>query len=148
MLFDSRVVCLTALLFCGSAIAGESNWQVLLWSEPVVVSVDTSSIVSTTAPTNGRTSSRTTARVLWDYAEVQHTFASPPALFRSMIGVLVFDCPNELFGGASGLSFSGEAGTGDLVSRYAISPEEAPLAYPAAGTIAHDLLAFVCRYSK
>jgi hypothetical protein len=65
-----------------------------------------------------------------------------------MIGVLVFDCSNELFGGASGLSYSGEAGTGELVSRFAVSPEQAPLAYPAAGTIAHDLLTFVCRQAK
>jgi hypothetical protein len=92
--------------------------------------------------------SRTTARVLWDYADVQQTVAVPPTLFRSMIGVLVFDCSNELFGGASGVSYSGEGGTGELVSRYAVSPEEAPLAYPAAGTIAHDLLTFVCRQAK
>jgi hypothetical protein len=121
---------------------------VLLWSEPVVVSVDTSSIASAAALTDGRMTPRITARVLWDYADAQHTVAAPPAIFRSMIGVLVFDCANERFGGASGVSYSGEAGTGEAVSRYAISPDQAPLAYPAAGTLAHDLLTFVCRQAK
>jgi hypothetical protein len=136
MLFGSRVLCAFGFAFCLPAIAGEPNWQVMEWTAPLTVSVDADSIMARNA--------RMTARVLWDYAQPQSTRDPQAQPFKSMIGLLVFDCITLGFGGAGGESYTGEGGTGRVVSQFSISPDEVPLSQPAPGSLAHDLVAFVC----
>jgi hypothetical protein len=116
--------------------AGGSPWEVMVWTGPLTVSLDTSSIAIHAA--------RITARVLWDYAEAQHTRsqASPP--YKSMIGVIVFDCAHQSFGGAGSVAYSGDGGGGDAVAQYSINPDNAPLSTTEPGTIGYDLVTFVC----
>ena len=117
------------------------NWQVLAWSEPVVVSVDLTSITEH--------AKRLTARVLWDYAAAQPTSQAAGSPYRSMVGVLVFDCAAGRFGGAGSTAYSLEGGRGEAVARYSIEPEAAKLSPPDPGTLAQDLMDFVCgRYEK
>jgi hypothetical protein len=120
--------------------AGGSAWEVMVWTGPLTVSLDTSSIASGAA--------RTTARVLWDYAEAQHIGgqASPP--YKSMIGVIVFDCAHHSFGGAGSVAYSDDGGGGDAVAQYSINPDNAALSTPEPGTIGQDLLTFVCAHAK
>jgi hypothetical protein len=61
-----------------------------------------------------------------------------------MIGVIVFDCAHESFGGAGSVAYSGDGGGGDAVAQYSISTDTAPLSVTEPGTIGHDLLTFVC----
>jgi hypothetical protein len=112
------------------------HWQVLAWSEPVVVSVDLTSITGHAA--------RLTARVLWDYAAAQSMAEPTGSPYRSMIGVLVFDCAGGRFGGAASVAYSLEGGQGEALARYSIEPEAAKLSIPDPGTLAQDLLDFVC----
>jgi hypothetical protein len=140
MLFDRRVALSLVLATCGTATAAPAHWYVLLWSEPVVISVDTDSISARAA--------RITARVMWDYTEPRATVAQPSVPYKSMIGLMVFDCLTERVGGASGISYSGDDGGGDAISRFAISPDDAPLTTTAPGTIARDLTDLVCARAK
>jgi hypothetical protein len=111
-----------------------------VWTDPLVVSVDTTSIRTL--------ATRMTARVMWEYEDAQKTQDKSPALYKSMIGLVVFDCATERFGGAGGVSYSEDGGGGEVVSKYSISPEDAALSSPAPGTIAGDLLKFVCKQAK
>jgi hypothetical protein len=125
----------------GAADAGAgAAWEVMVWTAPLTVSLDMSSITSHAA--------RTTARVMWDYAEAQYTQgqASPP--YRSMIGVIVFDCAHESFGGAGSVAYSGDGGGGEAVAQYSINPDNAALSTTEPGTVGHDLLTFVCAHAK
>jgi hypothetical protein len=130
----------TACWGATDAGAGGAAWEVMVWTGPLTVSLDTSSIASHAA--------RTTARVMWDYAEAQYTRgqASPP--YKSMIGVIVFDCAHESFGGAGSVAYSGDGGGGDAVAQYSINPDNAALGTTEPGTIGHDLLTFVCAHAK
>jgi hypothetical protein len=137
------VVAQFLILLTGAASASATidvaleNWQVMVWSDPVVVSVDTSSIAA-----HG---GRITARVMWDYAALQRPEPAAAA-YRSMIGTLVFDCKTEGFGGAGSVSYTGMGGRGDPIGHYAINPDQAPLTHTEPGTVGHDLLTFVCAH--
>lgn len=139
MLYAPRVALCLALGICGMARAAQS-WHVLAWSEPVVVSVDTNSITQRAA--------RTTARVLWDYGQARATQGQPSFPYRSMIGLLVFDCATARFGGAGSVSYSGDGGEGRAIARSAISPEDATLSSPQPGTLGRDLMNLVCAQAK
>lgn len=116
-----------------------SNWEVLEWTAPLTVSVDTASIANQGA--------RLTARVLWDYAEPRTTGEPAATSYKSMIGVLVFDCATLSLGGAGTESFSDEGGEGRAVARYWANPDNARLGAPLPGTLAHDLVTYVCAHA-
>ena len=118
----------------------DSVWEVMVWTDPLTVSVDTTSIAAHAA--------RITAQVLWDYAEAQTGPDDATVPFKSMIGLVVFDCVNERFGGAGSVSYSGDGGAGEAVARYSINPEKATLSTAEPGTLGHDLLVFVCARAK
>jgi hypothetical protein len=118
--------------------AASSNWEVMLWTNPLTVSVDTASI--------SPHAERFTARVLWDYAEPQTTQLLPATLYRSMIGLVVFDCATLRFGGAGSVDYTGDGGDGDPVSQYSIDPDKAPLTSSKPGTIGRDLATYVCAH--
>lgn len=128
---------LAAGAFSGGA--ANSNWEVMLWTNPVTVSVDTASI----APH----AERFIARVLWDYAEPQITGVDAAAPFKSLVGIVVFDCTTLRFGGAGSIAYSGDGGDGDLVAQYAIDPDQAPLSTSEPGTIGRDLATYVCDHA-
>jgi hypothetical protein len=120
--------------------AVSANWEVMEWTDPLTVSVDIESISTRAA--------RTTARVLWDYTEVQNTRDQTAAPFKSMIGVIVFDCAGERFGGAGSVSYSGDGGDGTPVAQSSLNPDNATLSASEPGTLGHDLLTFVCAHAK
>jgi hypothetical protein len=62
--------------------------------------------------------------------------------------LLVFDCRTDRYGGAGGISYSEGGGAGDVVSEYAIRPDDATLMDPSPGTVAQDLLAYVCAQAR
>jgi len=64
---------------CGLAAAGESNWRVVVWTDPLTVSIDTASISAAAQ------ADLVTARVLWDYTNPQKTQGNSAATYRSMI---------------------------------------------------------------
>lgn len=148
MLFDTRVprrVAMAAALClgltpCMGAPAAQSPWHVLVWSEPVVVSIDTDSIT--------RRAALTTVRVLWDYAIARPTRGQPSVAYKSMIGLLVFDCATARFGGAGSVSYSGDGGGGLAVARSTISPDAASLSATEPGTLGRDLTDLVCARSR
>jgi hypothetical protein len=133
---------LSAAPAAGLALGNPANsvWEVMVWTAPLTVSVDTSSIATHAA--------RITARVLWDYAAAQKGSDEAAAPYKSMIGLVVFDCVNERLGGAGSVSYSGYGGAGDAVARYSISPEKAALSTAEPGTVGYDLLAFVCARAR
>lgn len=120
--------------------AVSANWEVMEWTDPLTVSVDTESIATRAA--------RTTARVLWDYTQIQNTRDQTAAPFKSMIGTIVFDCAGERFGGGGSVSYSSGGGDGTPVAQYSINPDDVTLSASEPGTLGHDLLAFVCAYAK
>ncbi|MDP9013984.1 MAG: hypothetical protein M3O41_15270 [Pseudomonadota bacterium] len=138
-------VAITALSGAGTrggttaAATASTNWEVMVWTAPLTVSLDASSIALHAA--------RVTARVLWDYSEVQYTGGHATAPYKSMVGVIVFDCVTEQFGGAGSVSYSGDGGEGDAVAQYSINPDSAALSNSDPGTIGHDLLTFVCAHA-
>jgi len=113
-----------------------ADWQVMVWTDPLTVLVDTASITTYEA--------RTTARVLWDYTLMQNTADRLTAPYKSMIGIVVFDCVTESFGGAGSVSYSGNGGDGTAVARFSISPGEATMSVTQPGTLGHDLVTYVC----
>jgi hypothetical protein len=139
MLSARAALCL-ALAGSGTALGAPAHWRVLLWSEPVVVSVDTGSITAR--------AERITARVMWDYAQPRSTRDSRTASYKSMIGLMVFDCATDRVGGAGGVSYSGDDGGGTAVAQFAISPEQAPLSATLPGTLGRDLTDLVCSRAK
>ena len=127
---------------CGvatAAVPASSNWEIMVWTDPPTVSVDTASITPH-AP-------RITARVMWDYAEAQVSGGHGAAPYRSMIGTVVFDCATGRFGAAGSTSYSGDGGDGELVAQYAINPDKAELSSTEPGTIGNDLVAYVCAHA-
>jgi uncharacterized protein YjbI with pentapeptide repeats len=122
----------------GATVGGATglNWEVMVWTDPVTVSVDTSSIATHAA--------RITARVLWDYADEQKAADQESTPYRSMVGTIVFDCATDRFGGAGSISYSEDGGGGKAVAQYAINPDDADLTTTEPGTVGHDLLVFVC----
>ena len=116
--------------------AALSNWEIMLWTDPLTVSVDTASI----APY----SRWLTARVLWDYAEARDGGVTGP--YRSMVGIVVVDCATQRLGAAGATSYSGDGGDGDPVAAYSIPPEQAALSESAPGTIGRDLVSYVCAH--
>jgi len=139
MLSARAALCL-ALVGSGTALGAPPDWRVLLWSEPVVVSVDIGSITAR--------AERITARVMWDYAKPRSTREPPTAFYKSMIGLMVFDCATASVGGAGGVSYSGDDGGGTAIAQFAISPEEAPLSATLPGTLGRDLADLVCTRAK
>ena len=115
--------------------AASSNWEIMLWTDPVTVSVDTASI----APYERWL----TARVLWDYAEPRDDGSGA---YRSMVGVVVVDCATRRLGGAGATSYAGDGGDGDAVAGYSIPPERAALGDSSPGTIGRDLVSYVCAH--
>jgi hypothetical protein len=116
-----------------------SNWEIMVWTDPLTVSVDTASIAPHAA--------RITARVMWDYAEAQVSGGHGAAPYRSMIGTVVFDCATGRFGAAGSTTYSGDGGDGELVAQYAINPDNAELSSTEPGTIGNDLVAYVCAHA-
>ncbi len=123
----------------GAEVAG-SNWAVMVWSDPLTVLVDTDSIEPREA--------RVVAHVMWDYSEAQVPAAAVTVPYRSMIGLLVFDCATLRFGGAGSVSYSGNGGGGEPVGQYAIDPASAPLGASEPGTIGRELADFVCARAR
>jgi hypothetical protein len=121
------------------AAPATSNWEIMVWTDPLTVSVDTASIALHAA--------RITARVMWDYAEAQVSGGHGAAPYRSMIGTVVFDCATGRFGAAGSISYSGDGGDGELVEQYAINPDKAELSSTEPGTIGNDLVAYVCAHA-
>ncbi|HWJ37089.1 MAG TPA: surface-adhesin E family protein [Steroidobacteraceae bacterium] len=143
--FSSLLVALGIMAGAPEANAGSTdwlastNWEVMEWTAPVTVSVDTASIAAHAA--------RITARVMWDYAETQNTRGQAAAPFKSMVGIVVFDCATKRFGGAGSVAYSGDGGDGEAVAQYAINPENAALSSTEPGTIGRDLLTYVCAHA-
>ncbi len=115
------------------------DWRIMAWTDPVTISVDAASITPDAA--------RVTARVLWDYATAQRLPDRADSSFQSMIGIMVFDCESQRFGGAGSVSYSGVGGRGEAIARSSIDPSDAQLSYPEPGSLGHDLLAFVCTHA-
>jgi hypothetical protein len=116
---------------CRAAIGpgtATSNWDVMVWTDALTVSIDTTSITSR--------AKRVIAHVMWDY--------SVAAPYKSMMGVLVFDCTTLQFGGVGSVSYSGGGGDGEIVAQYSIDPDKATLGGAEPGTIGRDLAAYVC----
>jgi hypothetical protein len=121
---------------CGVAVAAQPNWQVMIWTDPLTVSIDTASITTAAA--------RTTARVKWDYSDERTTLDAAATPYRSMMGVVAFDCSSGRFGAVSGTSYAGDDLSGPIVAHYAIRPDQAELSNPAPGTIGQDMVSLVC----
>jgi hypothetical protein len=117
-----------------------SNWEIMEWSDPLTVSVDTASIEPHAA--------RVTARVLWDYTLAQSTNGPGGADYRSMVGTLVFDCATEWFGAAGGTDYSGSGGDGEAVAHFGVDPDAATLGPTEPGTIGNDLVEYVCAHVR
>ena len=127
---------------CRAAIGSgpaSSNWDVMVWTDALTVSIDTTSIQSHEA--------RVLAHVMWDYFEAQTAGPIAVAPYKSVMGVLVFDCATLQFGGAGSVSYSGVGGDGDPVGQYSIDPDSAALSGSAPGTVGRDLVAYVCAHS-
>jgi hypothetical protein len=116
-----------------------SNWDVMVWTDALTVSIDTTSITSH--------AKRVMAHVMWDYFEARPAGAIAAAPYRSMMGVLVFDCTTLQFGGAGSVSYSGDGGDGEVVAQYSIDPDKATLGGAQPGTIGRDLVAYVCAHA-
>ncbi|HLZ98676.1 MAG TPA: surface-adhesin E family protein [Steroidobacteraceae bacterium] len=131
----------TALLGAagGAAAAASSNWELMVWTGPLIVSVDTASIE--------RRAARIIAHVMWDYAELQTDGATAAAPYNSMMGTIVFDCATLRFGGAGSVEYSGSGGEGEAVARYSIDPDSVPLGASQPGTIGRDLVTYVCSHA-
>jgi hypothetical protein len=123
----------------GAGAQATVDWRIMAWTDPVTISVDAASITPDAA--------RVTARVLWDYAAVQRLADRGGSSYQSMVGIMVFDCESQQFGGAGSVSYSGVGGRGEAIARSSIDPGDAQLSYPEAGTLGHDLLAFVCTHA-
>ena len=124
---------------CKAAVGGGTgdwNWDVMMWTDALTVSIDTASI----AP-HAR---RVVAHVMWDYFEARSAGTAAAAPYKSMMGVLVFDCATLRLGGAGSVSYSGDGGDGDPVGQYSIDPDTASLSVSEPGTMARDLAAYVC----
>ena len=113
-----------------------SNWDVMMWTEALTVSIDTASI----APH----ATRVVAHVMWDYFEARAAGAAAAAPYKSMMGVLVFDCATLRFGGAGSVFYSGDGGDGESVGRYSIDPDSAALSASEPGTVSRELAVYVC----
>jgi hypothetical protein len=122
-----------------AAGAASSNWELIVWTAPLTVSVDTASIAPHAA--------RIIAHVMWDYAEAQTNSAAAAAPYSSMMGIVVFDCATLRFGGAGSVAYSGQGGDGEAVARYSIDPDSAPLSTSEPGTIGRDLVTYVCAHA-
>jgi hypothetical protein len=122
-----------------AAGAASSNWELIVWSAPLTVSVDTASIEPRAA--------RVIAHVMWDYAEAQSNSAAAAAPYSSMMGIVVFDCATLRFGGAGSVAYSGPGGDGEAVAQYSIDPDSAPLSTSEPGTIGRDLVTYVCGHA-
>ncbi len=120
--------------------AASSNWEIIVWTDPLTVSLDTSSIAAR--------ATRVTARVMWDYAEPQTPGGAPGLTYWSMIGIVVFDCATLRFGGAGSTSYSGHGGDGERVAGYAIDPDTAPLGPAPPGSVGRELASYVCDRAK
>jgi hypothetical protein len=118
----------------------DSNWEIMKWTDPLTVSIDRASIEPHAA--------RVTARVLWDYTLAQTTDGPAAALYRSMVGTLVFDCATDRVGAAGSTDYSGSGGDGEAVAQYAVNPDSATLSPTEPGTIGNDLVAYVCAHVK
>jgi hypothetical protein len=125
----------------GAAAAGAAgpNWEVMVWTNPLTVSVDTASIAPHAA--------RMVAHVMWDYFEPRAAREAAGAPYKSMMGVLVFDCATLRFGGAGSVFYSGDGGDGDAVGRYSIDPDSVVLSASEPGTISRDLATYVCAHA-
>ena len=115
---------------------GGSNWDVMMWTDALTVSIDTASI----APH----ATRVVAHVMWDYLEARTAGAAAAAPYKSMMGVLVFDCATLRFGGAGSVFYSGDGGDGESVGRYSIDPDSAALGASEPGTMGRELAVYVC----
>jgi hypothetical protein len=140
-LWQSSLGALAILAGASWAAAGDasSNWEVMVWSDPLIVSVDTASIAPRAA--------RIIAHVMWDYAEAQTNGAAAAAPYNSMMGTIVFDCATLRFGGAGSVAYSGAGGDGEPVAQYSIDPDSAPLSASEPGTIGRDLVTYVCAHA-
>jgi hypothetical protein len=128
----------TAIL-AGASGAAASNWELMVWTNPLTVSVDTASIAPHAA--------RITAHVMWDYAEAQTNSAAAAPPYNSMMGIVVFDCATLRFGGAGSVAYSGRGGDGEPVAQFSIDPDSAPLGASEPGTIGRDLVMYVCAHA-
>jgi len=108
----------------------------MVWTDPLTVSIDTASITAASA--------RFTARVKWDYSDEHTTLDAAAIPYRSMMGVVAFDCSSGRFGAVSGTSYAGDDLSGAIVAHYAILPDQAELSNPAPGTIGQDMVSLVC----
>jgi hypothetical protein len=121
-----------------SGTAG-SNWDVMQWTDALTVSIDKTSITPH--------ATRVLAHVMWDYFEARPAGATAAVRYKSMMGVLVFDCATLRFGGAGSVSYSGDGGNGNPVGQYSIDPDSAVLSASEPGTIGGDLVAYVCAHA-
>jgi hypothetical protein len=127
---------------CRAAIgpgAASPNWDVMVWTDALTVSIDTTSITSH--------AKRVIAHVMWDYSQARTAGAIAAAPYKSMMGVLVFDCTTLQFGGVGSVSYSGDGGDGEIVAQYSIDPDKAALGGAEPGTIGRDLVAYVCTHA-
>lgn len=122
-----------------AADAAASNWELMVWTVPLTVSVDTASIQAHAA--------RIIAHVMWDYTEAQTNAAAASPPYQSMMGIVVFDCATRQFGGAGSVAYSGRAGEGEPVAQYSIDPDSALLSASSPGTIGFDLVTYVCAHA-
>jgi hypothetical protein len=128
---------------CRAAVdwgAAGSNWNVMLWTDALTVSIDTTSITPH--------ATRVVAHVMWDYFQARTAGTAAAAPYKSMMGVLVFDCATLRFGGAGSVFYSGDGGDGDPVAQYSIDPDSAALSASEPGTIGSDLAAYVCAHAQ
>jgi hypothetical protein len=129
---------------CRAAIGpgtASSNWDVMVWTDALTVSIDTTSITSR--------AKRVIAHVMWDYSEARRPASViAAATYKSMMGVLVFDCTTLQFGGVGSVSYSGDGGDGEIVAQYSIDPDKATLGGAEPGTIGRDLVVYVCAHAS
>jgi hypothetical protein len=123
-----------------AAGAASSNWELIEWTAPLTVAVDTASIAPHAA--------RIIAHVMWDYTVAQTNYAAPAAPYSSMMGIMVFDCATLRFGGAGSVAYSGQGGEGEAVAQYSIDPDSAPLSTSEPDTIGRDLVTYVCGHAR
>jgi hypothetical protein len=117
-----------------------SNWDVMQWTDALTVSIDKTSITPH--------ATRVLAHVMWDYFEARPAGTTAVAPYKSMMGVLVFDCATLRFGGAGSVSYSGDGGDGDPVAQFSIDPDSAALSASEPGTLGRDLVAYVCSHVR
>ena len=122
----------------GVAAAADPNWEVMVWTAPLTVSVDKASIALH--------ASRTIARVIWDYAEARSAVGQMSLPYKSMIGTVVFDCATLQFGAAGSVAYTEDGGDGEVVAQYSIDPDTAKLGEADPGTLGGDLVAYVCAH--